>query len=144
MWHAVTPLRHVAVSGFERSTFFSRNICWISSILFSWPVSVRNELKGMFTAPGMWPDSSPARVNKKRKHEQGDINVGDERHLQETLKRHHCRYSHSLQDTKLFQVMMKIKSSMGLKRGGKRLFNFAEVKTSRIFSKLFPPESNER
>jgi len=40
--------------------------------------------------------------------------------------------------------MMKMQSSMGLKRGGQRLLNFAEVKTSRIFNKLFPPKCNER
>lgn len=40
----------------------------------------------MFTAPGMWPDSNPAGVKQKRQHEQGHINIGDERHPQETLE----------------------------------------------------------
>lgn len=40
----------------------------------------------MFTAPGMWPDSNPARMNQKMKHEQGHINIDDERHPQETLE----------------------------------------------------------
>lgn len=40
----------------------------------------------MFTAPGMWPDSNPARVNQKKEHEQGRINTDDERRPQETLE----------------------------------------------------------
>lgn len=40
----------------------------------------------MFTAPGMWPDSNPARVNQKRKREQGHTNIADEGHPQKTLE----------------------------------------------------------
>jgi len=71
----------------------------------------------------MWPDSSPARVNKKKKYEQGVINVGDEGHLQ---KRQRDIAADTPQDAQLFQVVMEMQSSMGLKRG-QTLFNLAKV-----------------